>query len=186
MPIIEPGKPVPLWIYGAGTVVIGGGYFLYRNRKNKAAAAAAAATPKAAAAAPTASTTPVVPASSYGNNQNAGALANISQQLGALNAAQAATQGAAAASGVVDGIIATAQNQVMSGSGYYSKPDATGNRSQRINSNGHTYVWVPNDNAAKAAGGYNELFVQPVPGFFVKNAPGTPLTPMTPLFAQVN
>ena len=183
MAILEPGKPVPLWVYGAGTVVIGGGYFFYRSRKNKAAAAAVAATPKQAAA--TATSTPVVPAASYGNNQNAGALNNIGQQLASLNAAQAATQGAAAASGVMDGIIATAQNQVISGSGYYSKPDATGNRSQRINSNGHTYVWVPNDNAAKAAGGYNALYVQPVPGFFVKNAPGTPLLGMTPLFAQV-
>jgi hypothetical protein len=182
MAILEPGQPIPIWVYGAGTVVIGGGYFLYRNRKNSAAASAAAATPKQTTA--TASTTPVVPASSYGTNDNAGSLINIEQQLQSLNKAQTATQGAAATSGV-NGIMATADNQVLQGSGYYSKPDATGNRSQRIASNGHTYVWVPNDAAAKAAGGYNNLYVQPVPGFFVKNAPGTELLGMTPLFAQV-
>lgn len=185
MAILEPGKPVPLWVYGGGAVALAGVFFLYRSRsaRNKAAAAA---TPKQAAA--TATSTPVVPAASYGNATNAGALANISQQLASLNAAQATTQGAASASGVNTSITANAENQILQGSGYYPKPDATGNRSQRISANGHTYVWVPNPDVANALGGFNNLFIQPVPGLFTKNTPGTVLNNAngaTPLFAQV-
>ncbi len=182
MAIIEPGKPVPLWVYGGGAIALAGVFFLYRSRSARNKAAAAAPNPKQTAA--TATSTPVVPAASYGNASNAGALNNISQQLASLNAAQAITQGAASSSGIT----ATADNQIQSGAGFYSKPDATGNRSQRINANGHTYVWVPNEAAAKALGGFNNLFVQPVPGLFTKNTPGTVLDNTngpTPLFAQV-
>lgn len=183
MPILEPGKPVPLWVYGAGSVVVVGGYFLYRNRQNsKAAAAALAATPKQAAA--TATSTPVVPAASYGNADNAGALANITQQLQSLNAAQAATQGSASMSGVNSGT-ANVNNQELVGSGYYPKKDAKGNRAQRIEANGHTYQWVPNGDVAAALGGFNNLFVQALPGVFVKNTGAVPVVGGTPLFAQV-
>jgi hypothetical protein len=182
MAIIEPGKPVPLWVYGAGSVVVFGGYFFYRSRRNKAAATAAAASPKQAAA--TATSTPVVPAASYGNADNAGALANITQQLASLNAAQATTQGAAAQSGVNSGT-ANATNQELVGSGYYPRKDAKGNRAQRIEANGHTYQWVPNGDVAAALGGFNNLFIQALPGVFVKNTGGVPVVGGTPLFAQV-
>lgn len=183
MAIIEPGKPIPVWIYGAGAAGLFIAYTLYSRSRKKSAAATP--TPKAAT---TATSTPVVAASSYGNNQNAGAISNIEQQLQRLNASQATTQGAAASSGV-NGIMATAENQVQSGSGYYPKPDAAGPRSQRINANGSTYVWVPNEAAAGALGGFNNLYVQPVPGLFTKNTPGTVLNNSngpTPLFAKVS
>jgi hypothetical protein len=176
MAIFEPGKPVPVWVYGAGAGVLFIGYTLYRNSRNKAAATAVA--PKPAAA--TATTTPVVPASSYGTGQNAGSLSNIEQQLQALNS-RAVTQGAASSSGV-----SSADNQQFVGSGYYPKGDTQAAHSTPISSNGHTYQWVPNPDAAAALGGFNNLYLQPVPGLFVKNAPGTPVVGGTPLFAQVS
>lgn len=176
MAIIEPGKPIPVWIYGAGAAGLFIAYTLYSRSRKKSAAATP--TPKAAAST---TSTPVVAASSYGNNQNAGAISNIEQQLQRLNATQATTQGAAASSGV-----ATSDNQQFVGSGYYPKADTPEGRGAPISANGHRYQWVPNPDAAAALGGFNNLYIQPVPGLFVKNTPGTPVVGGTPLFAQVS
>ena len=165
MAILEPGKPVPLWVYGAGTVVVVGGYFLYRSRRNAKAAAAAAATPKQQAA--TATSTPVVPAASYGNADNAGALANITQQLQSLNAAQAATQGAAASAGVVPAgaIKGTPQNQVAVGGGFQPSPTNPYGAQTPISSNNGVYRLITDLNQA-ASLGVDKLYYQPVPGVF--------------------
>ena len=185
MPIIEPGKPVPLWIYGAGTVVVVGGYFLYRSRQNSKAAAAAAATPKQAAA--TATSTPVVPAASYGNADNAGALANITQQLQSLNAAQAATQGAAAASGVIPpgAIKADTKNQVAVGGGFQPAPTNAYGAQTPVSSNSGVYKIITDLNQA-ASLGVDKLYYQPVPGVF-SSVGGSinNLAQKTPIFQKV-
>lgn len=184
------GRQIPPLYIAAGAGGIFVLYYLYSSSKKKAAAAAAAT---AAAASPTnaAATAPVVPAGNYGTGQNAGALANIEQQLASLQSAQATTTGAAAATATGSGVASTSSaltpstsNESLTGSGYLPNASNAGGYATQVQGlNGHTYQWVLP--AQAQAIGWNNLYYQPIPGVFMPNSAGTNLAPSTPLYAQV-
>jgi len=176
------GKPIPpLYIAGgAGAVFVL--YYLYSSSKKKAAATAAA-TPMAAAT--SAATTPVVPAGSYGQD-NSNALNNVAQQLASLQASQAATQGAAAQSGIATPYASPTGEtliQPLYAPGNTASYGYPGNTSQLVTgADGHTYQAVsysgkPGEQSGQqlAAQGIPQYY-QPLPGVFSPSSGNSALT----------
>ena len=172
---VNAGK-VPVWYYAAGAAGLYVAYTVYKRVSGGSKTSVSTTTPAGS------SSTPVVAAASYGQDYS-GELANINQQLQALQKPQTTSPSTTTTAGA---IIATAANQVLSGAGY--QPDAKQPQKQftPISSNNHVYLVVPDLLQAATVGGAN-LYYEPNPGQFslIPGASVNNLAAGTPFYRQV-
>lgn len=181
MPAPMTARNIPTWAYVVGAAGVAGVLFLWRSSRRNAAAAAVAAT--APAKAPS-SPMPVVPASSYGTGQNAGALNTLAAQIQNLQASQAATAGSTAAA---RGATPTVENQELSGAGFYPREDtpAGGRLARLAGARGGSFQYVadPTQRMNAFLQGL-PLFYQPVPGVFQEVKDFSQIPSTTPFFLK--
>ena len=168
---------VPAWYYVAGAGVLFVGFTFYRRFRS----ASSTATPAPAATA----STPVVAAGSYGGPDYTGELANIQQQLQALNAPTTNTTGTTATK-FTGAITPTAANQTLSGSGYQPNNNQAQKQWTPLSANSHLYLAVTDLMQAVTLGGTN-LYYEPTVGVFSLIPGGSinNLTPGTTIYRQV-